>query len=172
MSRRVQLGLKLALTSAGFLCLTVLAALGLRGFLQSDQDRSPASIEGGSVFEHRGNLSATELGLLGSTPLIRGRRVVFHDVQFRNLALTAPNQVVLNLFPDLSMTAQMQSPSVYSVNDGLYVGQIQGDSESSVRILIQNGIVDGTIETGGNEYRIIDAANGQSIITQAKNPKQ
>ena len=170
--RRTQIGLKLALTSAGFLCLTIVSALALREFMSVNQDRSPASVESGSIFEHRGNLSATELGLLGSTPLVRGRRTQFHDAQFRNQVLQHPDHVILNLFPDLILIAQMQAPSTYTVNEGVFVGQIEGDSESTVRILIQNGIVDGTIDYRGSKYRIIDGANGQAIVTQAQRPVQ
>jgi|GEM_PF-5219592 len=169
MTRRFQIGLKLGLSAAVFLGLTVMAAYGLRALTgASQQARSPASIEAGSVFEHRGNLNSAELAMLGSTPLIRGRRVVFHEAVFRNHVLTPPNQVALNLFPDLTLTAAFQAPSAYGVNDGLYVGTILGDEDSSVRILIQNGIVDGTIKYKSSEFRIIDGANGQAIITEAK----
>jgi hypothetical protein len=168
-SRRVKLGFKLAASAAGFLCLTVLVAFGLRTLTGVNQTRGPASIEAGSVFEHRGNLSASELGMLGSAPLKRGRRVVFHQNVFMNRALTAPNQVALNLFPDTTLIAHIQEPSAYTVNEGLFTGTILGDDESSVRILIQNGAVDGSVKFRGTEYRIVDGGlGGQSIVTEAK----
>lgn len=171
-SRRVKLGFKLAASAAVFLCLTVLAAFGLRTLTgATSRTRGPASLEAGSVFEHRGNLSASELGMLGSAPLKRGRRVVFHQNVFMNRALTAPNQVALNLFPDTTLIAHLQEPSAYTVNEGLFTGTILGDDESSVRILIQNGTVDGTIKFRGTEYRILDGGlNGQSIVTEANAP--
>jgi hypothetical protein len=172
MGQRTKIGIKLALTSVGFLCLTIFSAITLRQFMHADHERSPASVESGSIFEHRGYLSAAELGLLGSTPLLRGRRTVFHETRFRNQVLAHPNQVVLNLFPDLSLVANLRAPSAYTVNEGVFVGQIEGDSDSTVRILIQNGIVDGTIEYRGSEYRLIDGANSQAIVTQAKKSVQ
>ena len=168
MAGRFQTGLKLALTSIGFLCLTIVSALALRHFIEPNKDRGPASVESGSIFEHRGNLTATELGLLGSVPLIRGRRAIFHDTQFRNQVSNHPDQVILNLFPDLSLTVKMHAASVLNVNEGIFTGQIEDDPESSVRFLIQNGVVDGTIEYRGSEFRIIDGANGQAIVTQSK----
>jgi hypothetical protein len=169
-NRRFQLGFKLTLSTVAFLCLTVVAGFALRMITGDSIGRSPASVESGAVFEHRGTLSASELGMLGSTPLKRGRRVVFHAETFSRQALTPPNEVALNLFTDTTLVAQMQNASAYTVNEGLLVGTIVGDDESSVRILVQNGIVDGTIKYRGSEFRIIDGANGQAIVTEARTP--
>lgn len=172
MSRRTILGFKLATVSIGFLLLTIASALLLRAVISSESsikmDRVPASVNGQpALFEHRGVLSANELGLLGSTPLVRGRKVVFHLAvleRYRNQ--DASKSVVFNLFPDTVLLADLQPPSIYGVNEGLVVGQIHGDPESSVRLMIQNRIVDGTIITGGREFRITDGGSGLHYVTE------
>ncbi len=166
--RTIKLAFKLAASTAAFLCLTVLVAFGLRSLTEEGRARGPASLEADSVFEHRGNLSASELGMLGSTPLLRGRRVVFHPEALRRPVNGA---VILNLFPDAVLTAHLQAPSAYTVNEGLIAGTIEGDSSSTVRILLQGGSVDGTIIFRGREYRVIDGgSSGQAIITESEAP--
>jgi hypothetical protein len=173
MGHRTVLGFKLATASICFLVLTILSALGLRAMLgyssfENAGSRTPASAPAGSLFEHRGNLSSSELGLLGSTPLLRARKVLVH---FGPLQISDENQgpraVVMNLFPDAVFTIELQAPSVYGVNSGLLVGQVQGDPESTVRIMIQNNVMDGTIQTRGREFRVIDGANGLHIVTES-----
>lgn len=187
MTRRTQIGLKLAGFSFAFLSLTIVCAFLIRGALvpvSGSQDRSPASVQSLNMFEHRGDLSASELGMLGSTPLKRGRNAVFHVAEFRRraglragtVADNSPGSVkaratsiVLNLFPDISLTADIHEESTYMVNDGLYVGTISGDPDSTVRIMIQNGAVDGTINYRGTEFRILDGGgNDAVVITEAR----
>ena len=75
--------------------------------------------------------------------------------------------VSLNLFPDTTFAVKFQEPSAYQVNQDIFVGQIVGDDDSSVRFIILNHILDGTIKTRGREFRIIDAGNGLQDITEA-----
>lgn len=167
MNRRLVVGLKLFVSSTVFLSLTIVAAFAVRGWLQSsNRGRDPASFNDAVVFEHRGALSASELGVLGSTVLSRGRKVVFNDDIFRDRLVAAPI-VGLNLFPDLTLNARFQDASAYTVNEQLFIGQVEGDEDSSVRIMIVNHVMDGTIRTNGREYRIFDGSRGQHFITEA-----
>ncbi len=167
MNRKLNIGIKLFVSSTVFLSLTIVAAFAVRGWLQSPaQGREPASLNKGVVFEHRGALSASELGVLGSTLLSRGRKVVFNDDIFRE-RLVAARVVTLNLFPDLTLNARFQDASAYTVNEQLFIGQIEGDEESTVRIMIVNQVMDGTIRTNGREFRIFDGSHGQHFITEA-----
>lgn len=181
MSHRTILGLKLATASVCFLVLTILSAFGIRAMtgygnggdivgVGGDGSRAPASSDrrkSGVIFEHRGALSASELGLLGSSPQLRGRKVKV-DLQLLTLNPDqGPRTISLNLFPDEIVQVELQAPSIYSVNSGILVGQVQGDSESSVRLLIQDGVMDGTIMTHGREFRIIDGGNGLHIVTES-----
>ncbi len=167
MSRRSWIGFKLVMISTGFLSLSIVAALLVRSWQADSSKRRPASVSQ-IVFEHRGSLSASELGMLGSTVLLRGRKVVFHEAVFRDsYAYGQGFTVSLNLFPDTTFTVKFQEPSAYQVNQDIFVGQVVGDDDSSVRFIILNHILDGTIKTRGREFRIIDAGNGLQDITEA-----
>ncbi len=172
MNRRNWIGIKLVLLSVGFLALTIIAALCVRNWNVDSSMRGPASLGPQAIFEHRGALSASELGMLGSTVLTRGRKVVFHDDLFRNEYAHRQGFVVsLNLFPDTTLSVKFQPPSVYQVNQDIFVGQVEGDDDSAVRFLILNHVLDGTITTHGREYRVIDAGNGLHDITEASTAK-
>lgn len=193
MNRRFRLSLKIAGASLGFLTATIVTALFFRwvwpasasptnpaAIRDLNDTRFPASV--GGLFEHRGNLTPSELSFLTSKPLVRGRRALFHLDAFRKLAglragTVADNAagstrdharpVVLNLFPDLNLMAEIHEESTYMVNDGLYTGVIVGDSDSSIRMMIQGLSVDATIIYKGSEYRITDGGSGTVVITES-----
>lgn len=172
MNRRSAYSLKLCLSVVSFLGATIVTANSIRNWtgaaalVDGLNGRGPASVEQTSIFEGRGNLSASELGVLGSTILIRGRRVIFHESLFTK-ALNQSPVVLLNLFADLAVAVRFQNASAYWVNEELFVGQVEGDDESEVRIMVRDHVMDGTIRTRGREYRIIDGANGVHFVTEA-----
>lgn len=191
MNHRTVLGLKLATASVGFLALTIVSAMGLRaitGYADNRKhavpkaelnapDREPASSQNASknasktlVFESVSTLNSAELGLISSSPQIRGRKVRVHFENLIDLENPRPRRVVLNLFPDAVLDVVLQAPSVYGVNSGLLVGLVQDDPESFVRMMIQNGVMDGTIRTRGREFRVFDGGNGLHIVTEAPAP--
>lgn len=175
MNHRTVLGFKLAFASIGFLALTIFAALGLRAFTgyndpSLNPSREPASFSN-AIFESEGQLNASELGLLGSSPQIRGQKVRVNLAKLMDAENPGPRRVVLNLFSDVVLNVDLQAPSIYSVNSGLLVGLVDGDPESFVRIVIQDGVMNGTIRTKNREYQVIDGGNGLHIVTEKPGPK-
>lgn len=197
MSHRTVLGFKLAFASICFLALTIASAVGLRAFVgypdqpvaetksgfttgietsldaNSDLDREPASFRTGSktlVFEPKSKLNPQELSWATPNRVIRGQRAYINIAKLLEAENPRPRTMPLNLFSDKVLNIDLQAPSVYSVNSGLLVGLVEGDPESSVRIMVQDGKVDGTIRTQGLEYRVFDGGNGLHIVTEAPAP--
>lgn len=198
MSHRTVLGFKLAFASICFLALTIASAVGLRAFVgypdqpitdtksgfttdietisglnDADLDREPASFRNGSktlVLQPKLALSSQELSLVTPNRVIRGQRTYVNISNLLEPESPRPRVMALNLFSDTVLNIELQAPSVYSVNSGLLVGLVEGDPESFVRIMVQDGKVDGTIRTKGREYRIFDGGNGFHIVTEAPAP--
>lgn len=141
----------------------------LLGESAPDSDREPASFKSRSktlVFEPKSKLTFQELSLVTSSKVSRGQKVSLNLSNLLDPEAVRPRTVALNLFPDTTVNVELQAPSVYGVNSGLLVGLVQGDSESFVRIMVQNGVVDGTIRFKGREFRVFDGGNGLHIVTE------
>lgn len=82
--------------------------------------------------------------------------------------LIATNTRVLDLelFSDFQIRVLLQAPSSYAVNHWLYVGQVQGDTNSQVRIMYDGENMNATIEADGRSFRILPAGSGRLDIVE------
>ncbi len=115
------------------------------------------------IFKHLGPLSADEAENKTGFPAKRAYRVIFNFANFKD-AVTRMNQsgqrlIVFHLFNDIRLPIRLERPSSYSVNTGVYWGQVEGDSGSRVRVFVEGSSMNATIETKGRVFKIV-AADG------------
>ncbi len=78
----------------------------------------------------------------------------FVRVSFRNLLEGAEAQVLdLNLFPDRALRARIERIDVLR-NHTVYFGRLEGADEGEALLVVQDGVVAGTIRGGGKLFQI------------------
>lgn len=115
------------------------------------------------ILKHLGPLSIAEAENKTGLPAKRARRVLFHYGNFKD-AVTRMNHsqqrfVLFPLFNDTILRIRLERPSSYSVNTGVYWGQVENDENSRVRLFVEGSSINATIETKGRVYKIL-AADG------------
>lgn len=115
------------------------------------------------IFSHAGPLTPSEAERMTGLPAKRARRVLFQFNNFRNAVTKMTNAgqrfVELPLFNDVVLRVRLERPSSYSVNTGVYWGQVENDENSRVRLFVEGSSMNATIETKGRVYKIL-AADG------------
>lgn len=113
------------------------------------------------VFTGVRSLSISEAERKTGIPAKRARLVRFHFANFKT-AVTHMNEggqrfVDFPLFNDVNLRIRLERPSSYSVNTGVYWGQVADDDQSRVRLFVEGSSMNATIETKGRVYKVMVA---------------
>lgn len=114
-----------------------------------------------SLFSHMRTLSLTEAERMTGLTAKRARLVRFHVENFK-AAVSRLNQadqryVIFPLFDDAELMLRLERPSSYSVNTGVYWGQVLEDPQSQVRVFVDGFHMNATIDNQGRVYRVMTA---------------
>lgn len=96
--------------------------------------------------------------------VLRGEEV---EVRFERLApvRTEGYRLILNLFSDTRLIAQMNAPSLLGVREMLLSGYVEGDPQSRVELDVHDGLVAGRIKTSQGRYKIFSVPDQSRIRT-------
>jgi hypothetical protein len=125
----------------------------------------------GNVFDHALSISAADASRISGSNAIRARRATFDQGVFIRSVKTTARKVKLNLFDNYTVVAELRVPSVYSQNQGIYTGTIDGDPSGQVRLFVEGSKINGTIEAAGHSIRILEAGDGTHLIIEEDNKR-
>lgn len=95
----------------------------------------------------------------------RAARYRFVDIspQFID-GIAVPATLVLNLFDDVTVTATRERWEQRPGNNFSWLGKVEGFADSQVTLVVENGVVAGTIRVRGAFYSVRATSSGSHVI--------
>ena len=135
-------------------------------FSDTTRQPSPRTAQAGDHIVVRARYVEVNLGLIDGTPRAPGSRGGAGETLTLNLF---PNQAAL--FPEVTLTAvRTQIEASPLANGFIWSGQVAGDPNSQVTLVVGNGMMAGNIRTQGRWYQVRYAGSGVHLITEV-NPR-
>ena len=132
--------------------------------------REPASLNPqATIFEDHGTIPANLIyQKTAIDQALRAREVVFLVKNLPTGRRIPERTIDFDLFPDTHLRLHLQRSADLGVNEDILVGQVEGDQLSRVRLQVSGDRLDGRIETGSSEYRILYVGDGRHWIVEAR----
>lgn len=164
MSRWVYL--KILAFIGAMLVLSLVAAVFIHERVEHEPERGIASVRS-PIFEDRGDVTAQEVfsktGIRGAA---RARKVIFHPEVFPTGANLPEQLIAIEPFPGHAFVLRLQASSVLGQNEGILVGQIDGDEDSKVRFEVDGSKLKGEIDNAKRSIQILYAGDGYHFIVE------
>lgn len=101
-----------------------------------------------------------------STPALRSRDVALDPQHITAIEAARAESLVLNLFPDATYTARLDQAGRLESGGRYWTGRLNEVSSGTVSLLIRDGALTGTVNTGGSLFLIRPDRDGLHIVRE------